>query len=582
MPDRHGAERLVVEFQGQQKTIPWSDLPDGISQLELTSNADGSFNTTPVVLHNATCNKGKKTNEPDKDSERNCQDEESGLISGTKLGVKDCLRIALMNQYAGSLRAVGASIVDETVQKRLNELQQERIEKLRRERTEEEGIVNPKSPNDTPRYWFVEDEVPDSTLKCGRTAVPLHGEKAKYLNEGAQRNPSPMSALNTDVRLVALFEDFERRGFKRNPGGLFQIDLPHDCNASDKSQQDDGVTPCNETHEVMETEEDDQDDTVPLHILADKNKMVKEERVKHLRKVHYDSLFSCIILRVLGRERVYRHFCHRANLENGIPKPDQLELFLEMLNVDFDDGTGQQTLSPLILDVEKRQFRDKSSEILQMMENIIHSNVPETTWQTKKDKLKWLAVGMVGDLYEVFDEPFGPMKLDDMIDGWGSEQAFRMFQNKNKFVSMNKKKQYNFHAALKAVINEVKQLPDDILQVLTLYKDSNGTIRSLLNGVEFGPRHAEHYLCKSYVQVKQTWRPYRRTEKKAALKPFCWPRVWSAEDEKEITDVMKEVMGLFKNTVEKHNTIISEKNGDLYEWLEVPDVITLRDETISY
>lgn len=479
---------------------------------------------------------------------------------GTKATIEDIIRVSMLNQYYGAQRFLGNSILDEETQKKLEEKQ-----------TTKEG-PDPTIRRQVPKYFdkkSAEDkdwnDPNKDFLKRGEYVVPLHKEEdTKHGPSQMARNATPMSMLVNDRNVQFLMEEMELRGFKRYMG-----------------------------------------ETIDLTPYETRDKWVQ---------LMYDTLFSNGIFRVLGRTDPYRHFGRRANLKHNLPKPDQLELFLKCVSTDAHafpksgindriskQHEGQIPSEWLKLVTFKRfsrgyrdslrpalekfyddhatvfsggRFTDRFEEMVDMMEALLQSLCQ------KQANLRWLAQSIVGDPCEFFDEPFGEIKEEHLVGGYGAKEALKMLQNAG-LCNQKKNAKKNFRDAMKKIVNHVHNVvPEDNLDVMGLYK-KEGVVRQKINGTKFGPRHAEHWMCKFYVQVKFTWSSYRKTLKPQAGSPHCWPRKWRKEDCVTIPQALRDFKKLMEETVRKFRQIMNGNDQALKYYLTVPPVLIVPGEVIA-
>lgn len=78
-------------------------------------------------------------------------------------------------------------------------------------------------------------------------------------------------------------------------------------------------------------------------------------------------------------------------------------------------------------------------------------------------------------------------------------------------------------AILEGIIEQVNKLEDDVLELLTMYRDKDGNVCHIINGRPFNYQDAEHWLCKLYVVVKYTTPQYSVGGRVRSSKPHCAP-----------------------------------------------------------
>lgn len=384
----------------------------GVVSMDVDSQLDDSTLANPVSNDSADLESDVNQDKPSTDKAPSKQDV-LGYRSrqGTGYSPDMVISNAIMNNIAGCRRFLGKGIL------------------------KEEDLIKLQNPK---RYHMPRADGDDDGLELthSNVAVPLHGEDAMGLNQGAQRNATPMSALQLDRNVLFLFQDYELRGYSRERGGQYIIEYGPD--------------------------------------------MTVDEKIQVLKDTFYEALFAATILRLLARTEAYEHFARRCKLSNNVPTSDQLEKFINCMLLDYGasgpvsmtDIIGDQHRSSLppeflttkgfirfsipyrdalrkeidkffsthaeSLDVEKRQFKNKAVEardmVLRLLQDAMHS-----IQHGKLDKCKWFCQEIIGDVNEIFDAPFGEFKAEDMVDGWGSREALKGLQNNNHCVSTKKK-----------------------------------------------------------------------------------------------------------------------------------------------
>ena len=510
----------------------------------------------------------------DNDSFHTCSLPDQSL-KGTKATVDDIIGAAVVCEVAGSLRYVGESIVDQALQDKLDELHDD-------------------DPDTKPRQYYNESDPLTGdhakAFKRGSHAVPLCRGIAKHLNQGASRNATPMACPTSDRNISFLMEEMERRGYHRETGGLFKL---------------------------------------------------PEDNIDNYRKAMLDTLFSNFIFRILGRTEPYEHYGRRNHLPNFIPKPDQLLTWVSTLRVDYGEDAnlkkrkrnGKKKSKPNratawvssqhqgvipsewfnvghledklprvlhemdarlkeffethkeALDLEKGKFINyqrqdgTQTDLFQEMVEIVTDLFRSNSQKFPLKKHAWLPTSIVSDLYELFDEPFGPIQSRHLVAGWGSGQCLVMLQNMGLFCRKENSRK-NFANALEAVVQKVWSLPQSLLELLKLFRDDSNVVRHRINGVRFGYKHAEHYMCKFAVQVKFTWSNYRRTPYPKASSPHCWPRKWRQFNSDNHTKVMEELSRLMQRTVDVYQQTMGNGGPEEKHWVTVPKILVLSGESL--
>ena len=486
------------------------------------------------------------------------EDEQEPVVElrrGTKATVSEVVRVGLTNQFVGALRFAGKGLVDAGTQEKLVALAGD-------ERKVPQYFKPAKGDRTTETSHF---------LNPGTTAMPLHGEASHYITEGMCRHSTPMSMPCMDRNGHMMLEEMEKRGFQREHGKT--IDLTNLDQAEVKSTM-------------------------------------------------YDTLFSVIIFRVLGRVDQYKEFGRRMNLPNYLPKPDQLDVFLEHMQEMMDVfgieamnkwissqhkksippewfqwakfqqfATGLKKQLKLALDAyfEKHKginfgqqengptsahHKDMIDTVFKVLDDLSQSKLPE-------GKLEWLSQMMVGDLYDLFDEPFGTIISDNLVAGSGSGECLVYYQNAGDYRKKKVKKQAHFRKALQHTVVEVRNnVPDDCLAVGGLYRDIDGKVRQIINGVEVGPRNAEMMMCKFYLHIKFTLSHYRKTFQPKSSAPHCWPCRWRHRDEEGKTDALKNLKRVMLRTIEAYREVMIGDDAVAKEYLTVPEIVQLPAEEI--
>ena len=475
---------------------------------------------------------------------------------GTQATVDDIIRAAIISEYAGSLRFLGHSLVGERAQETINKL---------REGAKE---LDPEFVPSEKTYWSNEKNVhgvenssyPDLV---GEYCMPLCTEDSLILPRGASRNATPMACPSSDRNVSFFLEEMERRGFDRSQGGQFQV----------------GASSLDEHFQVM-----------------------------------HDTLFSACLFRILGRTEPYEHFARRCGLSNCIPKPSQLNLFLRVLTEDHSvsrkrtrSGTFKVSggrVTPWIsaqhegvipkslfrldvlqdvlprmnkelklklkvfylehqdkLDVASGKFIGENlfQEVAKIVEQLFDDNAADF----KSKHRSWLPRSILLDLYEVFDEPFGPVSAADIEWGFGSSTCLGMMSLAG--IIPGRKKEH-FATALQMIVDRVNQLPDCILRLLKLTRNPQGDVVHLLTGVKFGYKHAEHYMCKFYAQVKFTWSNWRKVLQSHPSSPYCWPRRWRQHNQDARTEIYAELSHLMKGTIDALKEAVQDDIGE--KWVK--------------
>ena len=489
----------------------------------------------------------------------------------TKATIEDICRVAIINQYAGAKRFLGSSIADQKVQ---DQLEATNAAKGTKDKND------PTKPRTVPKYVKTDDVRVNPTepasddsdfLKSGDFAVPLHGVDAKFLNQGSCRNATPMSMNETDQNAVFEMEEMERRGHIRNFG-----------------------------------------ETISLEKFNDKESWVQ---------LMYETIFSIALFRCTGRTDPFRHFGRRKGIRNYIPLPEQLEDFYDCLEADMRNKGGNHSIFAKWISNQHRgslasewtkwtNFKTLGVRLRDELKAILEAFFDESTKEDgnfvggrftnhftpmvekmenllsaccdKSPDLRWLAQSIIGDLYNFFEDPFGKIEGKDMRPGYGSKKTLTFLENNGLYKPKKKKAKYeSFGRALDAIVRNVnKEIPDTCLDTVNLYRDEQSKVRLKINGVLFNARHAEHWMCKYYVQVKFTWSSYRKILQPQPAAPHCWPRKWRLADCQDVTSCLRELKEELSKTVEKFTAIMDGDDENAKKYLTYPDMLILLGEKI--
>ena len=470
----------------------------------------------------------------------------------TKATVKDIVRVAFINQYAGALRYLGRSIHNKDTQKIIEDR-------------------NTKDDWKVPDYLklYNDDELVGDDkdfLTSGNTAIPLVGDDRRGLTQAMSRNAVPMSNRSMDCNISFLFDEMDRRDFKRKEGST--IDLPH-------------------------------------------NKDLHFDQ-KHFETL-YETMFSCTLFRVLGRTQPFKLWGRQKKdgSHNYIPKPNQLEEFLDFFKQTIA-GSKSRSMNPWISSQHCRSTPEEWQRWMSFVQfarglqdrlsvaltgffkanqggfddhwpkavSMLQSVLTQLCHKSKND-LRWLAQQIIGDMDALFTTVFGECKTSDIVSGYGSKSCLIYLQNGNLF---NKKHSNNLADSLEAIIehvNDPKEVPDECLAVGGYYRREDGKVCDLMNGTLFDGKHAEHWMCKMYLHIKYTGSHYRKVYKPRAFATHCWPQKFRQADCDDITKSQRQLKKLMQTTVERFRRIMTGSDKTLQQMLEVPEIILLPNESIK-
>lgn len=337
------------------------------------------------------------------------------------------------------------------------------------------------------------------------TAVPLVERYRWFINQGLSRNASPSPNRVSDVNVHFLFQEGERCGLRRKPGKAFQID-----------------------------------------------EATKRQEMKKW-------LFKITIFRFTGRFSAFEEFMENNGCDNAIPEPGQISTFL-----DFMKSTVEKKATKSLSDWQTEQYRkaipdsarkfsgflDFAKSLDGEITSIFDSQWPDGTegkfdkpdsWVNLRDELakmfhdrffpntrsdlniKWLAQMILADMGELFEEPFGRCRPEDIVSAFGALACLQFYQNNNKN-DLPKSAKESLAQALAGFVEFMnKNVSKKVLQVFGLFKDEHGVVRNIYNGVRFDAIYAEHFFCKVYIQWKFMSPNYRKTEKPLASSVYCQP-----------------------------------------------------------
>ena len=371
------------------------------------------------------------------------------------------------------------------------------------------------------------------------TAIPLHGDDANWLTQGAARNATPMSNRGSDKNVQFFLEEMERRGMERKEGCTYLLQHRRDVDFD----------------------------------------------IDHYQAI-LESMFGACLFRVLGRTNAFRGYAEACGFENNIPKMNQLDDFLKYMHRTVN-GSKSNSMSPWISSQHQGSipsewhkwahfqtfakglkenlpgaleafykknkegrnelgFSDHWCEARDMLADVL------ATLSNSKDKteLQWLAQAILGDMCEHFTMPFGACKVSDVVEAYGSKSCSYYMRNMDPDMDHDRSLQ-----DIIDYVHDPETVPGDCLTVLGYYRDNdtkvniNGqefeAVRSCINGRQFDAMDAEHIKCKFYLHVKFTAPNYRRTLQPRASAPHCWPercREWANGNETKTQKHCKQVM----------------------------------------
>lgn len=506
-----------------------------------TSNGtESEINGEPVPMPEGTGIEDEEVMLPD-------YDEVDASMTATKVTIEDIIRNGFFNHFAGTLRFCGKSVYtnDEDMKRAVSSAYKSIL-----------PDASDKEISDFVNHLSV-------TYGDGETAIPLLHENQYFLNQGMIRNASPMSNRTFDCNVHFLLEEMELRGHARPDGGT--IPLPEN----------------------------------------------PQERVELL----YDTLHAVCLFRVLGRTAPFHHYKNIANKESYIPRREDIPEFLLFMERTVEGNDFQSSLSQWISDQHKGQVPSEwhtyggyskfatqlHKELRPAFEQFYKTSFQKSneSWKdavmmlkqvlqgmvaNPKSKTHWLSQMIIGDMDELFDTPFGQCSSKFLVSAQGSRTCLVFLQNNGLF---NKKKNNNLADALDAIqdfVNDSEKVPDDFLKIMGYTRKEvpghPGTyqVLNVINGTKFGAMHAEHLMCKLYVQTKYTSAGYRKSLKPSASKVYCWPLLHFDKnliENQRLTTHMEDCCATFLELV----TINNEATKRL---LTLPRVLVLMDETIKF
>jgi hypothetical protein len=349
------------------------------------------------------------------------------------------------------------------------------------------------------------------------------------------------------------------------------------------------------------------------------------EDVNERRTQLFETLYSTVIFRVLGRTSSFHHYGEECNKgATCIPKPQEIQDFLDyVLRTVRANGKQSNTMKDwttkqhsgqvpsewhtfsgfdhFASNLEKElgvafnnYYEKKGGQLvykdswLEMVKLV--SGVLSSLCMKQESKTRWLAQMIIGDMDEVFPMPFGECLPEHLVSAHGSKTCLVYLQNNGLYNSYKgSDKDKNFHQALRDIINHMEdpvQVPDDCLAVAGYKRVADGIasykVVSLVNGTRFDAKHAEHFMCKMYIQVKYTSSGYRKTLQPDASKTFCWPLKYHNRELK----VNKELRVIFTDGVNQMRLIRSRTgmtDGEdvSKKVLTISPVVILEGEQIS-
>ena len=329
----------------------------------------------------------------------------------------------------------------------------------------------------------------------------------------------------------------------------------------------------------------------------------------------------------------FRHFGRDSKLKNHIPKPDQLDAFLNFMERTLSDTMG---VAPWISAQHAKAvpsswhtwhgFKDDFAKRLDAklrpaFQRLYDNSKGQFSWPKvvamlagvfdemldggAKTKTRWLAQMIIADMDAVFDKPFGICRPEDLVMGYGSASCLIFFRNgdlyRKQMVKGWKKKGKKAHkndVAAKAeedeandfadvlhdiikYVNDPQLVPDKCLWVAGYKRTTSGDVVNLVNGALFDAKDAEHWMCKLYYQVKFTAPNYLGSVKPMATKHYCWPQRFRQEDANDINqsqEALKKLMELACSTFLE----VMHEGTFLEQWvLSLPDIVILQNEVVE-
>jgi hypothetical protein len=152
------------------------------------------------------------------------------------------------------------------------------------------------------------------------------------------------------------------------------------------------------------------------------------------------------------------------------------------------------------------------------------------------------------------------------VPGHGSDKCLEYLRNNKD----GGQKNWSFAMALDEIIafvNNEEECPLACLEVMGYGRkaDANGISRvyNKLNGTWFDQKHAEHWMCKLYIQAKYTGPNYLKTKQPDASSPHCHPQRFRQEDCNEVGREKILLKQMMEETCEKYEHLAT--NGDKTE-----------------
>jgi hypothetical protein len=134
-------------------------------------------------------------------------------------------------------------------------------------------------------------------------------------------------------------------------------------------------------------------------------------------------------------------------------------------------------------------------------------------------------------------------------------------------------------------VNNEKECPLSCLEVMGYgrKKDNSGTMRvyNKLNGTWFDPKHAEHWMCKLYVQAKYTGPSFLKTPKPRASAPHCHPQRFRQEDCNEVSPERILLKKMMEETVSKFEDNATKGTNRERDLCYPPKAVIIPKENIT-